>query len=61
MDDAMAEAVRRRAGHACEYRQLPDAAHPTPFEIEHIIPKQHGGPTALHNLAYSCLHWKVQT
>ena len=52
----MAEAVRRRAGHACEYCQLRDAAHPAPFEIEHIIPKQHGGPTALHNLDYSCLH-----
>jgi hypothetical protein len=26
------------------------------FEIEHVIPKQHGGPTTLLNLAYSCLH-----
>ena len=56
MDEATAEAVRERARHACEYCQLPAAAHPSPFEIEHIIAKQHGGPTVLSNLAYACLH-----
>jgi hypothetical protein len=34
---------------------VPDAVHPWPFEIEHVIAQQHGGPTALGNLAYACL------
>ena len=25
-----------------------------PFQVDHIISRQHGGPTALHNLALSC-------
>ncbi len=54
MDESLADAIRRRAGHACEYCRLPDTI-PTPFEIEHVIPKQHRGPTTLGNLAYSCL------
>src|SRR6516162_1934466 len=56
MDEALIEAVRRRAGAVCEYCRLPEAFHPGPFEVEHIIPSQHGGPTALGNLAYACLH-----
>jgi hypothetical protein len=56
MDERLAAAVRLRAGHACEYCRLPDAYHPGPFEFEHIIAQQHGGPTALGNLAYACLH-----
>jgi hypothetical protein len=56
MDESLAEAVRRRAGHACEYCKLPDSLHPGPFEVEHVIAQQHGGKTLLSNLAYSCLH-----
>ncbi len=56
MNDSLAEQVRRRAGYACEYCRLSEAVHPGSFEIEHIIPRQHGGHTALGNLAYSCLH-----
>jgi hypothetical protein len=56
MDERLERVVQRRAGHACEYCRLPAGIHPTPFEIEHIIPKQHGGPTILSNLAYACLH-----
>jgi hypothetical protein len=26
------------------------------FEVEHVIPKQHGGSDALGNLALACLH-----
>jgi hypothetical protein len=37
MDESLAEAVRRRAGHACEYWKLPAALHPGPFEVEHVI------------------------
>jgi hypothetical protein len=56
MDEAMIEAVRSRAGFACEYCRVPAALHPGPFEIEQAIPTQHGGSTSLGNLAYACLH-----
>ena len=55
MDEALAATVRRRSGKRCEYCHLPDTLHPAAFEIEHVIPKQHGGATTLSNLAYACL------
>ena len=57
MDAALARQVRERAGHACEYCRMPEAFYPTtPFPIDHIIARQHGGPTIPENLALSCLH-----
>jgi hypothetical protein len=56
MDEVLVRAVRHRANYACEYCHLPEALHPGPYEIEHVIAKKHGGPTVLSNLAYSCLH-----
>jgi 5-methylcytosine-specific restriction endonuclease McrA len=56
MTDALIEAVRRRAGYACEYCRLPDHLQLAPFEVEHIVSRQHGGATTLANLAYACLH-----
>lgn len=56
MDEELAAAVRVRAGYACEYCRLPEALHPGPFEVEHVIAAQHGGPAAPANLAYACLH-----
>lgn len=57
MDEALAQEVRRRAHGACEYCRVPQAYYPTvPFPIDHVIARQHGGPTALGNLALSCLH-----
>jgi len=60
--DELAQVVRERAGHACEYCLLPEQDHPgeffvgaVTFEIEHIIPRQHRGRTVLRNLAFSCL------
>jgi hypothetical protein len=55
MDEALAARVRARAGFRCEYCHVPEAPHPWPFEIEHVIAQQHGGPTNLGNLAYACL------
>jgi hypothetical protein len=52
----LAREVRQRAGHRCEYCLVPEAFYQTPFEIDHIIARQHGGPTVLSNLALSCLH-----
>ncbi len=56
MDESLVIAVRQRAAGRCEYCQLSDDTHPGPFEIEHVIPKQHGGLTTMPNLAYACLH-----
>jgi hypothetical protein len=57
MDESIAQEVRARAGGACEYCHMPQVYYPTiPFPIDHIIARQHGGPTVLGNLALSCLH-----
>jgi hypothetical protein len=57
MDELLARKVRERAVHACEYCRMPQAYYPTtPFPIDHIIARQHGGLTVLGNLALSCLH-----
>ena len=57
MDAALRNTVRRRARSRCEYCLLPEAYAPAvPFQIEHVIARQHGGPTALSNLALACHH-----
>jgi hypothetical protein len=56
MDAALARQVRERARHTCEYCLMPQARYPAPFQNDHIIADQHGGPTVLHNLALACLH-----
>jgi hypothetical protein len=33
---------------------LPEAAYGLPFQIDHIIPRQHGGKSRLTNLALAC-------
>lgn len=57
MDEATRQAVRERTGRACEYCHVPDSVHPGPFEVEHVIAKQHRGTSHVSNLAYSCLHY----
>jgi HNH endonuclease len=42
-------------GH-CEYCQLPASRHPAPFQIDHVIARQHGGLTIIENLALACIH-----
>lgn len=57
MDERKAKEVRRRAGNVCEYCRMPQAYYPTvPFPIDHIIARQHGGPSTLGNLALACYH-----
>jgi hypothetical protein len=56
MDEALIQLVRERAGHACEYCGMPQAFYPAPFEIDHVIARQHGGRTVAGNLALSCIH-----
>lgn len=56
----LTEEVRLRAGHCCEYCRMPQAAFRRPFHIEHIVAKQHGGPTELSNLALACWHCNLK-
>lgn len=56
MDAALERLVRQRAGGRCEYCHLPQTASGVPFEIDHIIARQHKGGTAARNLALSCVY-----
>ncbi len=53
-ESARQEVVHRAAGR-CEYCHLPEAHVLTPFQIEHVIAKQHRGRDTADNLAYACL------
>jgi hypothetical protein len=48
--------VWKRGGQCCEYCRIPQALDDSPFEIDHVIARKHGGPTAAGNLALSCFH-----
>jgi hypothetical protein len=52
--DAYREMVEARAGGACEYCRLLQAATGVLFHIEHVVPQAHGGTTVITNLALSC-------
>jgi 5-methylcytosine-specific restriction endonuclease McrA len=55
MERRLKEEVRRRAGGRCEYCRFPERFAELRFQVDHIIPEQHGGPTSPDNLALSCL------
>ena len=46
--------VVARAGGACEYCRLVEAATGVTFHIEHVVPLANGGETTFGNLALSC-------
>jgi len=46
--------VEARAGGACEYCRLLQAATGVTFHIEHFVPRFQGGLTAMGNLLLSC-------
>jgi HNH endonuclease len=52
--EAFRELVVGRAGGACEYCRLVQAAAGVTFHLEHIQPRSAGGKTSLNNLALSC-------
>jgi hypothetical protein len=57
MSPALRQLVRDRAGNRCEYCRIRQVADPLfAFHVEHIIARQHGGPTVESNLALSCHH-----
>jgi hypothetical protein len=54
MEAALVRQVWQRARRCCEYCRMPQDCDPIPFEIDHIIPRKHGGPTLARNLAVTC-------
>ncbi len=52
--EAWRQLVAARAGGACEYCRLLEAASGVTFHIEHVLPQSQGGQTMLVNLALSC-------
>jgi hypothetical protein len=56
MEVALERLVWERARNCCEYCRMPQEYDEITFEIDHIIPKKHGGPTAAENLALACFY-----
>lgn len=55
MDAQTRAAVRERAAERCEYCQRRQIDSPlVPLQIEHIIPRKHGGSDDLDNLGLAC-------
>jgi hypothetical protein len=55
MDAATRAAVRERAAHRCEYCQRRQIDSPLiPLQIEHVVPRKHGGGDEPDNLALAC-------
>jgi hypothetical protein len=48
--------IWERAQNRCEYCRIPHPQFRLPFQIDHIIARQHGGPTTIDNLSLACFH-----
>ncbi|MEX0715676.1 MAG: HNH endonuclease signature motif containing protein [Planctomycetaceae bacterium] len=55
MRRTLEDRVWRRANSCCDYCRIPHEFDPLPFQIDHIIARQHGGRTSFDNLALACL------
>jgi hypothetical protein len=55
MEPSLREQARLRAHGRCEYCRIPEFLVRLPFQIDHIIAKQHGGETRLSNSSYCCM------
>lgn len=53
--ESMRRTVAQRADYCCEYCLSSEADSVVTFEVDHIFPLKHGGPTVLENLAYTCV------
>lgn len=56
MKPSLVQQIWRRAQNRCEYCRIPHPHYRLPFQIDHIISRQHGGETTIGNLALACLH-----
>ena len=48
--------VRLRARDRCEYCRMPAAFDVAPFQVDHVVARQHVGKTDIANLALSCAY-----
>lgn len=55
IDRRTRQAVLDRAGRRCEYCLLPELLSPLALQVEHIVPRKHGGDDSLANLACACI------
>lgn len=55
MAGSLDDRVRRRAHGRCEYCRMPQEFDPLPFQVDHIIARQHRGSSSHENLALACL------
>ena len=55
MAESLDDQVWKRARGRCEYCRMPHNLDPLPFQVDHIIARQHRGRTSLGNLALACL------
>lgn len=60
MDRGVAQLVRDRAAGRCEYCLTLQAIMRGVFPVDHIIARQHHGPTELENLALACNRCNLQ-
>ncbi len=56
MNQLLVQQICQRAQHRCEYCRIPYPHYRLPFQVDHIIARQHGGATTLDNLAMACFH-----
>jgi len=56
LNPELSRKVRERVSSRCEYRELPSPFHPAPFQIHHVMARQHGGTNEYENLALACIH-----
>ena len=54
MDADLQRVVRERSQHRCEYCRFPETFAEAPFQVDHVIARQHGGASSLENLVLAC-------
>jgi hypothetical protein len=54
MERELEELIWQRAGSRCEYCLMPQEYDGFTHEIDHVIARKHGGPTAAGNLVLAC-------
>ena len=60
MDKTTRDMVRQRAGNRCEYCGLRQEHYGTwRHQIEHVVPKKHGGTDEEANLALACMRFNL--
>lgn len=54
MEKTLEREIRRLSGGRCEYCRVAERYSGVAFAVDHVIARQHSGPTVLANLALSC-------